>query len=146
MHTILAVDDDPSALKMIQDELEQRGYRVVTANNGTTARAYGADPEAGFDRHGCGHADERSGIKAFDNLQAAPETQRIPVIFMTGVPSSTIYPTVEQGTRVAHLKKPVDLTDLTEMIERFIKLQSPQNKDHLTPHTEHVRPNKISQV
>ena len=118
--TILTADDDPNILKLMKQELEERGYRVIQASNGQAALRMA-------ESH---HPDlivldvampVSTGITAFQSIRELPATQRIPVIFMTSVPSATIYPTVAQGSRVAHVKKPVDIEDLVSLIRQFLE-------------------------
>ncbi len=119
-YTILTADDDLTLLKLLKQELEERGYRVIQATNGQGAlRA--AESQ---------HPDLivldvampiSSGLTAFQAIRTLPTTQRIPVIFMTSVPSAAVYPTVERGSRVAHLKKPVDIEDLISLIQQFLE-------------------------
>lgn len=118
--SILLADDDPTVLKMIQQELEARGYKVSTAANGQTAirMAQAQKPDLIVLDVAMPLA---TGITAFQTLRNAPDTRKIPIIFLTGMPSASIYPTVEKGSRVAHLKKPVDLVDLVSLIDRFLQ-------------------------
>src|SRR5438445_12444535 len=110
-HTILIADDDPEVLKIVKQELEGRGYRVFTANNGQAAIRFAQTQKPDLIVLDVA-MPMTTGLKAFESLRQLPATQSIPVIFLTGVPSADVYPTVAQGTRVAHLKKPVDIMDL----------------------------------
>src|SRR5438552_2063422 len=104
----------------MQQELEDRGYRVFTANNGAAAIRLAQRQKPDLIVLDVA-MPMTTGIKAFENLRQLPETLNIPVIFLTGVPSADIYPTVAQGSRVAHLKKPVDIVDLISLIQQFLK-------------------------
>lgn len=119
-HTILTADDDPEVLKIMKQELEGLGYRVIQATNGQAAMRMAETQKPDLIVLDVA-MPVSTGISAFQAIRNMPDTQRIPVIFMTSVPSSTIYPTVEQGTRVAHLKKPVDMEDLTSLIRQFLE-------------------------
>jgi CheY-like chemotaxis protein len=119
-HTILVADDDPEILKMIQQGLEAEGYRVLTANNGAIATRFALTQRPDLIVLDVA-MPMSSGLKVYENLRSNPQSEKIPVIFLTGLPSANVYPTVEQGTRVAHLKKPVDLVDLVSMIQKFLQ-------------------------
>jgi len=118
-HTILIAEDEPPILAMIQKELQSRGYMVLTANNGQTAisSAKKFKPDVIVLDVAM---PMTSGLKAYESLRALPETSKIPVIFLTGLPSANVYPTVAHGVKVAHLKKPVDLDDLVSLIQQFL--------------------------
>ena len=118
--TILIADDDAAVLKMLQEELESRGYLVLTTLNGLNAV-----------RQAQKHQPDlivldvampmTNGLQAFEKLRTLPETKTTPVIFLTSVPSAEVYPTVAKGLHVAHLKKPVDIADLLSLIQQFLK-------------------------
>ena len=119
-NTILLADDDPTIIKMMKQELEAEGFRVLTASNGQMAMRMAQTQRPDLIVLDVAMPFS-NGISAFQSIRKKPETQKIPVIFMTSVPSAEIYPVVAQGARVAHLKKPVDLVDLLSLIRRFLE-------------------------
>ncbi len=84
MKKILAVDDEPVDLKLIQDTLRKNNYEVLTASNGpegiAKAREYQPDLiimdilMPGMD-----------GTEAYSRIKADPQTETIPVLFLTAV-------------------------------------------------------------
>ena len=118
-HLLLIADDDPLVLKMVQKELEAKGFRVVTATNGQAVLRIAKQAKPDLIVLDVA-MPMTTGLKAFESLRAQPETIKIPVIFLTGLPSADVYPTVAQGTKVAHLKKPVDIEDLLSLIQQFL--------------------------
>ena len=118
-HLILIADDDPLVLKTVQQELEGKGYRVITANNGQGAIRLAQSQKPDLIVLDVA-MPVTTGLKAYESLRTIPQTQKIPIIFLSGLPSSDVYPTVAQGVRVAHLKKPVDVEDLCSMIQQFL--------------------------
>lgn len=118
--TILTADDDPTILKLMKQELEERGYRVIQATNGQAALRMAESQKPDLILLDVAMPIS-TGISAFQGIRQSPTIKHIPVIFMTSVPSSTIYPTVEQGSRVAHVKKPVDIEDLASLIKQFLE-------------------------
>ncbi len=119
-YTILTADDDPTILKLMKQELEERGYRVIQATNGQAAMRMAESQKPDLIVLDVA-MPVSTGISAFQAIRSLPATERIPVIFMTSVPSATIYPTVAQGSRVAHVKKPVDIEDLVSLIRQFLE-------------------------
>ncbi|MYM95694.1 response regulator transcription factor [Duganella vulcania] len=81
---VLVVDDVPENLAVLHDALDESGYTVLVANNGTTAlqRAAEAQPDIilldavmpGMD-----------GFETCRHLKASLATRHIPVVFMTGL-------------------------------------------------------------
>ena len=119
MKSILLVDDDMKFVKMVKEILEEEGYTV----------------HCGYDGHMAVHLAQiyhpdlilmdvsmpmMDGIQAFQKLRAVTETSRIPVIFLSEVVSQIIYPILKSAPRAAHLKKPLDLPDLTSLARQFI--------------------------
>src|SRR5262245_26732740 len=104
---------------MLQKDLEAKGFVIFTATNGHTAvhLAKKNIPDVILLDVVMPMA---SGLRVFEILRQSPETSKIPVIFLTGLKSSDVYPTVEQGTHVAYLKKPVDIDDLVSLIQQFL--------------------------
>jgi len=120
MATILIVDDDVEVLKLMRKELEAEGFRVIQASNGQTAIRIAEQQQPDLIVLDVA-MPVSNGLTAFNAMRNMPKTQRIPVIFMTSLPSANVYPTVEAGSRVAHLKKPVDVVDLVSMVRQFLE-------------------------
>src|SRR4051812_47501841 len=120
VHSILVADDEADVLEMIQQELTAAGYYVSTANNGQTAISMARKQKPDLIILDVA-MPVFTGIKVYEHLRNAGETKGIPVIFLTGLPSSNVYPTVMEGTRVAYLKKPVDCSELLSLIAEFLK-------------------------
>lgn len=118
-YTLLLADDDLTVLNLLKKELEARGYIVLTAPNGLAAlhQVKKNKPDLVILDVAM---PMTSGVKAYETLRSNPETQKIPIIFLTAMPSGDIYPVISQGTRVAHLKKPVDVADLLSLIHQFL--------------------------
>jgi sigma-B regulation protein RsbU (phosphoserine phosphatase) len=82
--TILVVDDNPVNLKFMEKTLAKEGYRVITADNGTSARAI-----AGAEKPDLILLDIQmpggDGFEVIRFLKENPGTGAIPVIFLTGM-------------------------------------------------------------
>jgi len=116
---ILVIDDDKHLVELIQQYLEAQGYLVYTALDG-----FHAHPMAEARHPALIILDVdmpiTNGLKALEELRADPKTKEIPVIMLTGVVSSRVFPVVENMPRVSHIKKPVGLEDLHSMVRHYI--------------------------
>jgi CheY-like chemotaxis protein len=117
--TILIADDDPELIKLVKEDLEAKGYRVLTATNGQVAFNMTQKQKPHLVILDVA-MPLSTGLKAFEKIRGTPETSGIPVIFLSGVPSADVYPAIAQGTRVAHLKKPFDMMDLHSLIQQLL--------------------------
>ncbi len=118
--TVLVVDDDPDIVRVVKDDLEAEGYGVLTGLDGQMAirLAQGRHPDLiilDVDM------PLTNGLQTFTILRHNPATQTIPVIFLTGVLSERVLPILQSAQRVAHLKKPLDLEHLNEMVRLFLQ-------------------------
>lgn len=118
--TILVVDDDPAIVNLLKESFTLEGYNVLCGFDGQMAVQMARKQ----------HPDViildvsmpmTNGLKAFQFLRSNEDTRMIPVIFVSGELSKDIYPVVESGSRVAHLKKPMDLEHLNSMVRQFIQ-------------------------
>jgi two-component system alkaline phosphatase synthesis response regulator PhoP len=118
--TILVVDDDSSIVNLLKEDLELEGYRVLFGYDGQSAlqQARTARPhliilDVNMPLLG--------GLKALEYLRESSETQKIPVLFLTGEASSNVAPKLMAEPRVAHVKKPIDLEDLNSLIRQLLE-------------------------
>jgi CheY-like chemotaxis protein len=120
LYQILVADDDPAMVRLLQENLAEFGYTVRTAYDGQavirSALQYRPDLII-MDVN----MPMTSGLKALEYLRARPDTSRIPVIFITGELSKDIYPVIAATSRVAHMKKPLDLENLNSLIHLFLE-------------------------
>jgi CheY-like chemotaxis protein len=122
--TILVVDDDPSIVHLLKEDLEIEGYKVIEAYDGQMAltQARSARPQLII-------LDVNmpllGGLKALEYLREAPETQSIPVLFLTGEASANVAPHLTSEPRVAHVKKPIDLEDLNSLVRQLLEKYPP---------------------
>jgi two-component system cell cycle response regulator DivK len=116
---ILVVDDDHSIVRMLQEALEQEGYDVICGYDGQMAIQLARTRKPDLIILDV-EMPMTNGLATLKSLRQMSETKSIPVIVSTGVMSSQVYPLVEQNTRVAHLKKPVDLDNMRSMIQLFL--------------------------
>jgi CheY-like chemotaxis protein len=118
--TVLVVDDDPSIVHLLKEDLEMEGYRILEGYDGQmalqVARASRPDLIV-MDVN----MPMLSGLKALEHLRGAEETRRIPVLFLTGEASGRVAPQLSEEPRLAHVKKPIDLDDLNSLVRVMIE-------------------------
>jgi CheY-like chemotaxis protein len=117
--TVLVIDDDPSIVHLLKENLELEGYRVVEGFDGQMALhlAKTTHPQLII-------LDVNmpllNGLKALQFLRGMKETQNIPVLFLSGEASGNVAPALDAAPRVAHVKKPIDLEDLNSLVRQMI--------------------------
>src|ERR1041384_6849784 len=104
--TIVIIDDDVHALRFEKAALEDAGDDVVTGSDGQMALHLAKTNHPQLMVMDV-NMPMTSGLKALEFLRKSSDTKDIPIIFLTGASSATVYPTIEQEPRVAFLKKPV---------------------------------------
>ena len=117
--TILVVDDDPSIVHLIKEDLEAAGYKVSCGYDGQMAVQMANQLRPDLIILDV-NMPMTSGLNAFKFLREAKETCSIPVIFVSGELSKDIFPVIAKAPRVAHLKKPMDLEHLNSMVRQFL--------------------------
>lgn len=110
---VLIVDDDLVVLDMLRTVLQEEGFPVVGANNGTAAlhllqRTPVALVLTDFMMPGL------SGLELADHLRHDPRTATVPVILMSA------FPPPDGETRVAAvIPKPFALDELVRLVRQF---------------------------
>lgn len=122
---ILAVDDTPANLQVIGETLRSAGYAVATAIDGERAlkRLQHYQPDLIL-------LDiQMPGIDGFETcrrLKAAPNTHRIPVIFITALSDTINKVKGLQMGGVDYITKPFDCAELLARIQVHINLKKAQ--------------------
>ncbi len=130
MTSILIVDDDVSALRLVGLTLERRGYEIQAATNGEEAleKVELHKPDLiildvmmpGMD-----------GLKVAQQLKENPETTAIPILFFTAKTSITDKISGFQAGGNDYLTKPAHPVELISRIEALL-----QHSVHQTPESE----------
>jgi sigma-B regulation protein RsbU (phosphoserine phosphatase) len=81
--TILAVDDDPVSLKVLERSLQNEGYGVLTASAGPAARKLASEEQPDLIVLDI-MMPEEDGFQVMEKLKKDSRTASIPVIFLTG--------------------------------------------------------------
>jgi len=115
-HTVLVVEDNPQAAKLLSLYLIQAGYRVLTAENGNRALELAArcHPMAiTLDLL----LPDRDGWQVLADLKASPVTRDIPVVIVS------VLDRQELGFRLGateYLVKPVERSQLLQALKRCL--------------------------
>lgn len=117
--TILVVDDDPSIVNLLKENLEDQGYRVLAGFDGQAALQMARNSVPSLIILDV-NMPLINGLKALEFLRGNETTRNIPVIFLTGENSDRVSPALDAATRVTHLKKPIDLEDLNSLVRQTL--------------------------
>ncbi len=118
--TILLIEDEADLCDMLQDELAQAGYKVVTARNGEHGleRIHEIDPDLIL----CDRAMPRmSGYDLLERIRGIyPQYADIPFIFLTALSDARDREAVEHLKPTAYLGKPVDFEELRTQVQKAL--------------------------
>lgn len=118
MHRILVVDDDPDIRETMIEVLEEAGYLAVGAADGVEALAQLRDPE---DRWCVVLLDlmmPNMDGRTFRSEQLQdPGIAPIPVVIVSAM--SDVAEAAEELQVAAHVNKPVRLSELVKIVDRF---------------------------
>jgi DNA-binding response OmpR family regulator len=115
--TVLVIDDDPDIRELLQDVLQERGFRVVCAPDGDigVAKAVQAPPDLVI----CDMMMPRaSGFTVLERLKQHHRLS-IPIIMLTGNDSDQQRTYAEFLGVDVYLNKPVRADELFEAVDRF---------------------------
>ncbi len=120
MVRVLAVDDDPTILRLLQVNLEMEGHEVHTADNGRDAleRLPEVEPEVVLLDVMMPHLD---GWQVCEQLRTDAAFDALPVVFLSARAQEA---DLSRGRAVgadAYVTKPFDPLELVELIERLAR-------------------------
>jgi len=123
--TVIIIDDDPDVVEATKAILEDEGYAVATALNGTDGLA--RVRQGGID---CIILDvmmagDTEGFRIAQDLKADPATAGIPIIMLTAVAQKSGFEFSPQTDKdfmpvEAFLEKPVDPKKLVEVVRKVL--------------------------
>ncbi len=118
--TILLIDDEMQMLTLLTDILELRGYSVITADNGTDGYNLARLKRPDVIILDLAMPDVDGGQVA-QQLRETPQTEHIPIIFLTGLLSKDIEANNKHlvGGNIM-FAKPCDFNDLINHIETIL--------------------------
>ena len=118
--SILVIDDGEIERRVMRKILEHEGYRVFTAMDGESGVQASLDEKPDLICLDIGLPD-MLGTEVCRQLKSNPQTQRIPVLFMTGQDSPYhVIDSYDVGAE-GYLAKPVDGRTLVRQIEGILQ-------------------------
>jgi class 3 adenylate cyclase/CheY-like chemotaxis protein len=133
--TLLAVDDIPQNLKVLDAILTPRGYRLITAASGAEALQKVADE----------HPDlllldivmpGMSGYEVCKRLREQPETRMLPIVMVTASAHEEKVAAIEAGAD-DFISKPVDQSELLARVKSLLRVK--QYQDTITTQATELR-------
>ena len=122
LKTVLVVDDEPDARDFLTTVLEDNGYAVVLANDGTEAIAILEESPPDLVTLDI-TMPEKSGVAVYRKLKEDEGLQGIPVIIITGI-SDDFKQFISSRRQVpppeGYISKPVDHADFLKMVSGLI--------------------------
>ncbi len=117
---ILAVDDEPLNLKLLENILTGWGCEVRTARSGAEALATVSSFDADTILLDVRMPDQ-SGLQVCAALREDPRTRRVPVIFLTALKSDEdMVLGLETGAR-GYITKPIDFAELATSLGGWLR-------------------------
>lgn len=115
---ILIVDDNEMDLKLLDDYLSRQGYDVVTAPDGTDAfsQVQACNPDLVIMDI---IMSKLSGWKSCEQIKNDPRYRNVPVLLCSSLIKDDSEFN-EYGTGDGYIPKPVDLSRLLTMIQKFL--------------------------
>ena len=124
MKKILIVDDETMIVEVLRDVLQESGYQALTAMDAmqATMQAVKYKPDlilldvsmpAG------------GGVAVYDRLKQSPETQSVPVIFLTAMPPADLAQKISSSENVTVFRKPFKQKELLDVIHKMLNDSPP---------------------
>ena len=120
---ILVVDDDPDFVEVTRIVLQERGYKVLTAGNGTEALALARQERPSLILMDVMMSSVLEGVSVTDQLDHDAELRRIPVIMVSSIastPHAELFPTDQALAIDDWISKPVSPEYLLQRVERLL--------------------------
>ena len=117
---ILIVDDDPSIVSLLRENLEAEGYVIVEGYDGLVGLELAKTELPNLIIIDV-NLPGMSGPKVYDELRKTDSTKLIPLIFLTGDDSRESVPSAANPSLMARLKKPFDLDSLNAVVRQLLK-------------------------
>ena len=118
MARVLAVDDDPTILRLLQVNLEMEGHEVLTAEDGHSALAV-----IRAERPDVVLLDvmmpEMDGFQVCESVRADPDIADTPIVFVSARAQQADLDRGYASGADGYITKPFDPVDLVETIERL---------------------------
>jgi len=127
---ILAVDDEPSILELVQRALAGKGYEIITGSDG-----YDAVDQSRLKQPDLIILDIMmpglNGLEAAKKIAAEPKTAKIPILLLSGVGDLDKQLDALEMLNVEYLTKPFKQHELASFVQAML---DPALKDELEKH------------
>jgi two-component system, OmpR family, alkaline phosphatase synthesis response regulator PhoP len=123
MPRILAVDDEPNIVRLIQVNLERAGYQVETANNGVQAleKIHASRPDLVVSDV---MMPEMDGFELLSTIRRDPALEDLPIIMLTAkAQDKNVMEGYARGADM-YLTKPFNPAELLQFVKRILQAQS----------------------
>ena len=117
---VLIVEDNALNLKLLNDILEYRGYRILSTTSGEAALELAAREMPDVILMDIQLPDV-SGIEATRRLKANAKTKKIPIIAVTAFAMSGDQAAILASGCNEYISKPFKVTELLEIVDRYAK-------------------------
>ena len=119
MVRILAADDDPDILLLVETKIRQLGYEVVTVPDGEAALL--ALGSSDFDLAVLDvNMPGRSGLEVVAEVRAGTRAPRIPIMLMSALSSREALDRGFSAGADDYVTKPFNLRDLADRVQRLV--------------------------
>ena len=120
---VLIADDNPSIRIPFEYELSKRGYEVITAVDGPSARLEAREvlPDIVVLDVMMPTSGDEEGFDVCRDLKSDPKTEHIPVIFLTVLHEEKYRQMGHVVGADAYLTKPVGILDLVRTMEEVLR-------------------------
>lgn len=117
---ILVIEDDKDIRDMIVCILEEEGYELISSGDSKILKTINQiKPDLLLmDNWLTEWKSDANGQQLSKELKSNPETNHIPIIIISAV--SNIKEIAEDGLADSYLKKPFDMTELVNMVKKYI--------------------------
>jgi DNA-binding response OmpR family regulator len=126
---IMAVDDNPANLKLLEGMLRQQGYQVRSFPRGRLALASAAENPPELILLDI-NMPEMTGYEVCERLKSNEKLARIPVIFLSALGEAADKVKAFQSGGVDYVTKPFQFEEVQARVETHIKLQRAQQVEH----------------
>jgi CheY-like chemotaxis protein len=127
--SIMAVDDNPANLKLLEDMLREHGYEVRSFPRGRLALA-SADREPPDLILLDINMPEMTGYEVCERLKADTRLRDVPVIFLSALNETADKVKALQTGGVDYISKPFQFEEVRARVETHIKLRRAQQAEH----------------
>jgi two-component system chemotaxis response regulator CheY len=120
MAKIVVIDDEKSMADMVTQALIAEGHHIFTGYDGQMGMQLAMQHRPQLIISDVNMPLIHGG-KLLEFLRRSPELKEVPLIFLSGAPANTVYPLIDNASRVAFLKKPIEVMDLLSLVNHFLE-------------------------